>query len=114
MLRGSYVMSSVLYDPCASDWILRNKYKFQPPKLDSLKFHVALSYVMETLWPRGCAMTDLTITIRDVNGRMIKELQINGSDQEIVADISDLIPGFYSVQISSSNFDTTEKLIVQK
>jgi hypothetical protein len=65
------------------------------------------------LFSNECAMTDLTITIRDVNGRMIKELQINGSDQEIVADISDLIPGFYSVQISSSNFDTTEKLIVQ-
>jgi len=54
-----------------------------------------------------------TATITDVNGKLIKEIDLRSFDESLDIDLSGLSKGMYFMQISTSNTVITKKILLK-
>lgn len=62
----------------------------------------------------GFTHEDLSISLNDLNGKCLKTIRINGSDQRNIyhLDLSDLSEGLYILNITGSRISTVKRIII--
>ncbi len=110
---GTYTFTVQYDDGCDSVIVLYLSVLSGIEEVESSQITMYPNPTKEKVYLTLTNLPDAMITIRDVQGKVVKDYKVLPNETDIVLDVKDLERGIYTIMIHNDKTQLTKKLIIQ-